>query len=135
MHKILATGAMLAIIALPGWGQQMYRCQNASGAFEYSDRPCAAAIKAEVVNVKPNTLDASQERALDRRENLHRAREQFQTRPYTQPQGVASNDSYACRKARENFATSQSANDRNGNALSDAQKQVAANCGPAVTRR
>ena len=135
MHKILATGAMLSIVALPGWAQQMYRCQNAAGAFEYSDRPCAAATKADVVNVKPNTLDASQERALDRRENFHRAREGIQSRPYTQQQGVASNDSYACRKARENFATSQSANDRNGNALSDAQKQVASNCAPSVTRR
>ena len=135
MYKTFIIGALLASSTLPGLAQQMYRCQNASGAFEYSDRPCAAAIKADVVTVKPNTLDASQERALDRRENLHRAREQFQSRPYMQQQGVASNDSYACRKARENFATSQSANDRNGNALADAQKQVAANCGPSVTRR
>jgi hypothetical protein len=135
MHKITAIGALLAVIALPGWAQQMYRCQNASGAFEYSDRPCVAATKEDVVKVKPNTLDASQERALDRRENLHKARDQYQSRPYQPQQGAASNDSYACRKARENFATSQSANDRNGNALADAQRQVASNCGASSVRR
>lgn len=54
---------LIASGALPLQAQTVYRCQSPSGQVLFSDEPCPAGSRVERVNVQPNSIDASADRA------------------------------------------------------------------------
>lgn len=125
MQHTIALIALLLAGAVQA--QQMYRCQNASGAFEYADRACDKAARAEVITIRPNSLDTSQERAVNRRLDRVHSRE-IANAPMPTSAGSPYNAT-ACRLARANMATAQSANVRGKASIDDAARAVNRDCG------
>jgi len=75
--KILARYIFLALLSLPPaiQAQQAYRCSG-SGQITYSDKPCNNESQERRINVKPNSVDTSAERAYTERQQSRREQEQ-----------------------------------------------------------
>lgn len=138
---MIAIVAALALL-LPGpvLAQTVYRCIDASGKVQFSDRLCdRTAVDAARVNARPNTLDASGEREQRLLRENEALRQQLQGGAAQAPATVGRTESdlqadrsntYACRQAQQNLeAVASSVTARNGEARRAAEHRMRAACG------
>lgn len=102
----LVVAAVFCALALPSLAQ-VHKCKGADGKVRYSDMPCAADASGGRINVRPNTIDTSIDRARTERRIQQRQLEsaQQQTAPAPLPPQQSarrSADSYECRMAIRN---------------------------------
>lgn len=157
LHSLCAL--ILALAGPSVHAQLIYRCTDAAGKVQLSDKACGKdAVDGSRVHLRPNTLDTSGARELQLREENARLREQIQ-----QPQGGAGSsygrteadlqaersNSYECKQAQRNHeVAASSVTAPNGAARRAAEQRMRAACGmreptqvnvyneaPQVTRR
>ena len=68
MRHLLKPSLWIPLLLLVGWAsplpaQTVYRCQSPSGQVLFSDEPCPAGSRVERVNVQPNSIETSADRA------------------------------------------------------------------------
>ncbi len=71
---VACAGALMC--AMPASAQQVFKCVNEYGRLVYSDSPCPEkARSAQVISVKPNTLDMTEAREQEFRAQIRREEE------------------------------------------------------------
>jgi hypothetical protein len=106
----------LGIVFCGGAGaQQVFKCQNASGTIEFSDKRCTGAHTSTQIKARTNSMDSSGSRELLLRQENEQLREQLKeqqknvslgaTAPQrTQPDLQADRiDGFACEKAKRDY--------------------------------
>lgn len=134
------TAALLLLAMTAGSSAQtVYRCTDATGKVELSDKACGKdAADGSRVRLRPNTLDTSEARELRLREENARLRDQLQQRQ----DGMRVNgrtdadlqaersQSYECRQAQRNYEVAASSiTARNGASRRSAEQQMRVACG------
>jgi len=96
-HALLFIAA--CAISVCASGATVYKCKNAQGQIELSDMACPAGTSGTQVELKPNTLDSSDERERNMRNDLPRWQ---QAGMAPGRERVDRSQSYECRMAQKN---------------------------------
>jgi hypothetical protein len=117
---------------------EVYKCVNAAGAVEFSDAPCAKGQQGQVVEVKPNNLDTSEQReATLRSENQmlrdklaasERAAADAKAQAPVDPQAYRM-DSAACKTAKRDYEVTASSSAPNRAMLRARESAMYGACG------
>lgn len=141
MRRRLLAIAVLFTMGASSHAQLIYRCTDAAGKVQLSDKACGKdAVDGSRVLLRPNTLDTSGARELELRDENARLRQQMQqqrqngaTSSYGRTEAdlqAERSNSYECRQAQRNLeAAASSITARNGQARRAAEQRMRAACG------
>jgi hypothetical protein len=99
--------ATALLFSASGGAAEIYKCTNAAGRVEFVDEPCSNGTKGAAIEVKPNTLDTSADRAAVARAQSQTSRDKAPTGATPQKQAAAAPkatiDPAACSAAESEY--------------------------------
>lgn len=146
MSKTIGMVIFLGVLALAAVGsvsaqQQVYKCQNATGTFEFSDTPCNGAKTSERIQARDNSLDFSSIRESQLRGENEQLREQLRdqqkgaisagaapqrTQPDLQAERV---DTIACERAKRDYEVTANSNYNSSRIVEAKRSMMYGTCG------
>lgn len=121
--------------------QNVYKCQNAAGKFEFSDAPCNGAKTGEKIQAQGNSLDFSGSRESQLRRENEQLREQLRdqqkgaasagsapqrTQPDLQAERV---DTIACERAKRDYEVTANSNYNSSRIVEAKRSMMYGTCG------
>ena len=140
MNKTIGMAILLGALALLAGGnasaqQHVYKCQSATGKYEFSDAPCNGARTSEKLQTQGNSLDFSGSRESQLRRENEQLKEQLReqqkrensvgsaprrTQPDLQAERV---DTIACERAKRDYEVTANSN-YNSTRIVDAKRSM-----------